>query len=62
LRAAWQPIFFTGSLENYMPIFDKAATLLAEEMSWAASENQFVDMHSLVQDMALNVICQAAFG
>jgi hypothetical protein len=33
LRAAWQPMFFSGSLENYVPIFDRAATLMTEEMS-----------------------------
>jgi len=62
LRAAWQPMFFTGSLENYMPIFDRAATLLTEELSWAAVKNQFVGVQSAVSNMALNVICQAAFG
>jgi len=62
LRAAWQPMFFTGSLENYMPIFERAANFLAEELSWAATDKAFVDMHSLVQDMSLNVVGQAAFG
>jgi len=55
-------MFFTGSLENYMPIFERAANFLAEELSWAATDKAFVDMHSLVQDMSLNVVGQAAFG
>jgi hypothetical protein len=55
-------MFFTGSLENYLPIFERAAALLTEEMSWAAADKQFIGIHSLLQDMSLNVIGQAAFG
>ena len=62
LRAAWQPMFFTGSLENYVGIFDKAAKLLTEEISWAAAKGEFIDMHSLATDMSMEVIGRAAFG
>jgi len=55
-------MFFTGSLEKYVPIFDKAASLLTEELPWAASGQSFVDVHSPDQDLGLNVICSAAFG
>ena len=55
-------MFFTGSLENYMSFFDQAASLLVEEMSWAAAKGQSVDMYTAILDMSMNVIAQAAFG
>jgi len=62
VRAAWQPMFFTGSLENYVPVFERAASLLAEELSWAAAKGEAVNIHSLIQDMTMDVIGRAAFG
>ncbi len=62
MRATWQPMFFTGSLEKYVPIFDRAALLLAEEISWAAAEERVIDVYPMVQEMSMDVIGRAAFG
>ena len=62
LRAAWQPMFYTGSLKKCIPIFDRAAKFFLEELSWAATDNNYTDVHSPLQDVALCTICQAALG
>ena len=62
LRATWQPMFYTGSLEKCLPIFDRAAKFFVEELSWAAKDNKYMDVHSPLQDVGLSAVCQAAFG
>ena len=55
-------MFYTGNLEKCIPIFDGAARLFLEELSWAARDDKFMDVYAPLQDVTLSVICKAAFG
>ncbi|KAK9827982.1 hypothetical protein WJX81_005128 [Elliptochloris bilobata] len=62
LRAAWQPMFFSGSLEAFSVLMNEAAELLIDTLSAAAKAGRSVDIHRLLGDMTMAVVGTTAFG
>ena len=62
IRAAWLPLFFSGSLSGFSGLMDAAAAALSDRLKDAAKDGKVVDMSALFGDMTLEVVGEAAFG
>jgi len=62
IRAAWLPLFFSGSLAGFSGLMGEAATELAGRLEAAAAGGSVVDVAALFGEMTLQVVGEAAFG
>ncbi|CAL8467004.1 g6540 [Coccomyxa elongata] len=62
VRSAWQPMFFTGSLESYSALMNEATDILLMKLAAAAKETRVIDLYKLIGDMTLQVVGTTAFG
>lgn len=62
LRSAWQPMFYSGSLEGFMSVFDSAALQLVENLDAVANTDTVVDIHSMIGDMTMCISSITVFG
>ena len=62
IRAAWLPLFFSGSLAGFSGLMHEAAVELGGRLDAAAAAGEVVDMSTLYGEMTLQVVGEAAFG
>ncbi|CAL5225497.1 g8325 [Coccomyxa viridis] len=62
VRGAWQPFFFSGSLEGFLALMWDAADLLAESVELERKQDKYMDIHGMVQAMTVQVVGTTAFG
>eukprot|EP00884_Botryococcus_braunii_P022849 jgi/Botrbrau1/9248/Bobra.180_1s0009.1 len=62
LRGAWQPVFFSGSLELFAALMNEANDLLLARLGNAADQRQILDVHKALGNLTLDVIGYSAFG
>ncbi|KAK9916733.1 hypothetical protein WJX75_006344 [Coccomyxa subellipsoidea] len=62
VRGAWQPFFFSGSLEGFMGLMKDSADLLVDSVELHASKGQVMDIHGMIGAMTVQVVGTTAFG
>lgn len=62
LRGAWQPVFFSGSLEVFAALMNEATDILLSKLGNAADTGKVVDMHKALGHLTMDVVGSSAFG
>jgi cytochrome P450 len=62
VRAAWQPMFHSGSLEGFVGLVASAADRMGETVGEAADAGRALDVWTLFEALAMQVSARAAFG
>lgn len=62
IRNAWQPMFYTGSLENFVGLMHDAAAKAVQRLSVAVNSKEAINAHTVLSAMTIQVIAAAAFG
>ncbi|KAK9820578.1 hypothetical protein WJX72_011843 [[Myrmecia] bisecta] len=62
IRNAWQPMFFTGSLEAYVALMNSATDVLLHGLDAAAQQGRVVDIWRMFGEMTMHVVGTTAFG
>ena len=62
LRSAWQPLFYTSSLEKFVGLMHQAADRAAQRIMLSAGSHKPVNMAPVLAGMTLEVVAAAALG
>ncbi|BDA40684.1 Cytochrome P450 3A12 [Coccomyxa sp. Obi] len=62
VRGAWQPFFFSGSLEGFMTLMKDSADLLVDSVEMYAKNGAAMDIHAMIGAMTVQVVGTTAFG
>ena len=62
IRNAWQPAFFSESLEGYSTLMNAGAERLLGRLGRAAAREQEVDVWRYLGQMTMDVVGTASFG
>ena len=62
LKGAWQPMFFSSSLDGFRPMMVEGADMLCARLEAAAAAGAEVDVWRLLGAMTMDVVQRAAFG
>lgn len=62
LRAAWQPMFHSASLDAFFPIMQSAADALVLALESDARDGKPIDIWRRLEDFTMNVAGESAFG
>lgn len=62
LRNAWQPAFFSESLNGYANLMNAGADRLLRRLGKAAAKEQEVNIWRMLGDLTMDVVGTASFG
>lgn len=62
IRNAWQPAFFSESLNGYANLMNSGADRLIKRLGKAAAKGQEVNIWRMLGDLTMDVVGTASFG
>ena len=62
IRNAWNPAFFSQSLEGYADLMNKGAEGLIRRLTKSAAKGEEIDIWRTLGDMTMAVVGSASFG
>ena len=62
IRNAWNPAFFSQSLEGYADLMNKGAEGLIRRLAKSAAKGEEIDIWRTLGDMTMAVVGSASFG
>lgn len=62
IRNAWNPAFFSQSLEGYASLMNSGADGLVRRLAQSAAKSEEIDIWRTLGDMTMAVVGSASFG